>query len=199
MDIGALLFFGKWDYNKSVTCNRIKLFKYFLFSMDIGSLFSKLGVSPALTQDISLLIVIALLSFVFGMFIGRYKLISILINIYVAFAITMVVPAQYFSGDYLYKLIFFLAGVIILTLISKRLFEIYISGSGSGFLWRVFAMSFLEVVFLISIVLSIVTKKMALEYISPTAFNYLASENARLAWMIIPLAFMFFIHKRLNR
>jgi len=66
-------------------------------------------------------------------------------------------------------------------------------------LWRVFAMSFLEVVFLISIVLSIVTKKMALEYISPTAFNYLASENARLAWMIIPLAFMFFIHKRLNR
>lgn len=167
--------------------------------MDIGSLLSKLGVSPALTQDISLLIVIALLSFVFGMFIGRYKLITILINIYVAFAIMMVVPAQYFSGDYLYKLIFFLAGVIILTLISKRLFEIYISGSGSGFLWRVFAMSFLEVVFLISIVLSIIPKKIALGYISPTAFNYLASENARLAWMIIPLAFMFFIHKRLNR
>lgn len=166
--------------------------------MDIGLLLGKLGVSPALTQDISLLIVIALLSFVFGMFIGRYKLITILINIYVAFAITMVVPNKYFS-DYLYELIFFLAGVIILTLISKRLFEIYISGSGSGFLWRVFAMSFLEVVFLISIVVSIIPKKIVLGYISPTAYQYLASENARLAWMVIPLAFMFFIHKRLNR
>ncbi|MDO8240983.1 MAG: hypothetical protein Q7T51_03330 [Candidatus Moranbacteria bacterium] len=166
--------------------------------MDLGSLLGKLGVSQALTQDISLLMVIALLSFVFGMFIGRYKLITILINIYVAFAITMVVPERFFT-DYLYKLIFFLAGVIILTLISKRLFEIYISGSGSGFLWRVFVMSFLEIVFLISIIVSIVPKKMVLTYISPTAFEYLASDNARLAWMIIPLAFMFFIHKRLNR
>jgi hypothetical protein len=166
--------------------------------MDIGKFLISLGVSPQLTQDISLFMVVARLSFVFGMFIGRYKLITILINIYVAFAITMVVPAQYFS-DYLYKLIFFLASVIILTLISKRLFEIYISGSGSGFLWRVFAMSFLEVVFLLSIILSIIPKKMALGYISPTAYNYLATENARLAWMVIPLAFMFFIHKRLNR
>lgn len=166
--------------------------------MDIGVFLGKLGVSQALTQDISLLIVIALLSFVFGMFIGRYKLITILINIYVAFAIIMVVPSRYLV-DYVYKLIFFLAGVIILTLISKRLFEIYISGSGSGFLWRVFMMSFLEVVFLISIILSIVPKKIALGYISPTAYIYLASDNARLVWMIIPLAFMFFIHKKLNR
>jgi len=166
--------------------------------MDISALLSRLGVSQALTQDISLLIVIALLSFVFGMFIGRYKLITILINIYVSFAITMVVPVQFFS-DYLYKLIFFLAGLLILTLVSKSLFEIYISGSGSGFLWRVFVMSFLEVVFLISVIASIVPKKIMLGYISPTAFQYLASDIARLVWMIIPLAFMFFIHKRLNR
>jgi len=166
--------------------------------MDLGTLLAKLGVSPKLTQDISLLLVIALLSFVFGMFIGRYKLITILINIYVSFAVTAAVPAQYFS-DYLYKLIFFLAGVIILTLVSKRLFEIYISGSGSGFLWRVFVMSFLEVVFMISIVLSIIPKKVALGYVSNEAYNYLASENAKFIWMVIPLAFIFFIHKRLNR
>lgn len=166
--------------------------------MDITHLFGQFGIPPKTAQDITLFLIIALLSFVFGMFIGRYKLITILINIYVAFAITMAVPAQYFS-DYLYKLIFFLAGVIILTLISKRLFEIYISGSGSGFLWRVFVMSFLEVVFLISIILSIIPKKEALGYISKTAYEYLASDNARLIWMIVPLAFMFFIHKKLNR
>mgnify|MGYP001036833149 CR=1 FL=1 len=166
--------------------------------MDLGSILGKIGLSQELTQDVSLLIVIALASFVFGMFIGRYKLITILINIYVSFAVTMAVPAKYFS-DYLYELIFFLAGVIILTLISKRLFEIYISGSGSGFLWRVFAMSFLEVIFLISIVLHIIPKKVALGYISPTAYQYLASENATFLWMVAPMAFMFFIHKRLNR
>lgn len=166
--------------------------------MDLGSLLEKIGLSPQLTQDVSLLIVVALVSFVFGMFIGRYKLITILINIYVSFAVMMVVPEQYLA-DYLYQLIFFLAGVIILTLVSKRLFEIYISGSGSGFLWRVFAMSFLEVIFLISIILSIIPKKVALSYVSPTAFEYLASPNASLFWMIAPMAFMFFIHKRLNR
>jgi len=166
--------------------------------MDLGTILSKIGLSQQLTQDVTLLLIIALASFIFGMFIGRYRLITILINIYVSFAVTMAVPAEYFS-DYLYELIFFLAGVIVLTLISKRLFEIYISGSGSGFLWRVFAMSFLEVIFLLSIVLSIVPKKVALGYVSPTAFEYLASPNARVFWMIAPMAFMFFIHKRLNR
>ncbi|MDP1883806.1 MAG: hypothetical protein Q8L10_00385 [Candidatus Moranbacteria bacterium] len=166
--------------------------------MDLGKLLVGFGVSPQMTQDISLFIVVAILSFVFGMFIGRYKLITILINIYVAYAVTMSVPAKYFS-DYVYELVFFLAGIVILTLISKQLFEVYISGSGSGFLWRVFVMSFLEIVFLISIVLAIVPKSVALGYVSPTAYGYLASENARLAWMIIPMAFMFFIHKRLNR
>lgn len=166
--------------------------------MDIGKLLVSFGVSPQLTQDISLLALLIILSFVFGMFIGRYKLITILVNIYVAFAVTMAVPAQYFS-DYSYKLIFFLASIIILTLISKQLFEIYISGSGSSFLWRVFVMSFLELAFLLSLVLTIIPKKVALGYISPMAYGYLATENARLAWTVIPLVFLFFIHKRLNR
>ena len=166
--------------------------------MDLGEMLSKIGLSQQLTQDVSLLIVVALASFIFGMFIGRYKLITILINIYVSFAVMTVVPAEYFS-DYMYRLIFFLAGIIILTLVSKKLFEIYISGSGSGFLWRVFAMSFLEVIFLLSIILSIVPKKVALGYVSPTAFEYLASPNARFFWMVAPMAFMFFIYKKLNR
>lgn len=157
-----------------------------------------MGVSVALTQDISLLLILVVCSFIFGMFIGRYKLITILINIYVAFAITQVVPDKYFV-DYIYELVFFIAGIILLTLSGKQLFEIYISGSGSGFLWRVFAMSFLEIVFLLSIVLSIVPKKIAMDFISPTVFGYLASENTRFIWMMIPLVFMVFIHKRLNR
>lgn len=166
--------------------------------MNLNLLLSKLGLPISLAQDVTLLLAIVLISFIFGMFIGRYKLITILINIYVSVAILSVIPSSYLS-NYTQELLVFFALLIALTLSSKRLFEIYISGSGSGFLWRVFAMSFLEVIFLLSLVFSIMPQKIALTYISASSYSYLASENARLIWMVVPLAFMIFIHKRLNR
>jgi hypothetical protein len=166
--------------------------------MNLDIIFSKLGLSVSAAQDVTLFLVVALFSFIFGIFIGRYKLITILINMYVAVAIMSMVPAK-IATEYSFKLIGFFAIIIILTLIGKKMFEIYISGSGSGFLWRVFVMSFLEVVFLISYVLAIIPKKLALGYVSPSAYGYLASENARLFWTVLPLVFMFIIHKKLNR
>lgn len=141
---------------------------------------------------------VALISFVFGMFIGRYRLISILVNIYVSYSIVNVIPERFLT-EYYYKVFIFWAIIVVLTLVSRRLFEIYITGSGSGFLWRIFVMSFLEAVFLISVSLSLLPKKIALGYVSVNAYNYLASEWAILIWMLIPLAFMFFIHRRINR
>jgi hypothetical protein len=166
--------------------------------MSIEFLLSKIGVSQNMLQDATLLVVIVFVSFIFGIFIGRYKLITVLINIYVSLAILAVVPEGYLK-NYNYDLIFFFVSLIILTLISKRLFEIYISGSGSGFLWRVFVMSFLEVVFLLSIVVSMIPKSEAMKYVSQNLYFYLASPNAKFIWMIIPLAFIFLIHKRINR
>jgi hypothetical protein len=166
--------------------------------MNLSLLFAKLGISASLSQDITLFFVIALVSFVFWMFIGRYKIITVLINIYVSLAIMSAVPEKYFT-DYTFKLILFYALVVALTIVSKKLFEIYISGSGSGFLWRVFAMSFLEVMMLLSITLVLVPKKVALGYVSPTSYDYLTADMARLLWMVLPLILMFAIHKRLNR
>jgi hypothetical protein len=166
--------------------------------MNLTTLFSKFGISASVSQDVTLLLVIALVSFIFGMFIGRYKLITVLINIYVSIAIVAAVPREYLK-DYTYELLLFFALLITLTIVSKRLFEIYISGSGSGFLWRVFAMSFLEVMMLISITASIAPKSKALEFVSASSYQYLASDIARLIWLVIPLVFMFVIHKRINR
>jgi hypothetical protein len=166
--------------------------------MNLSLIFSKLGIPASMSQDITLLLAIALISFVFGMFIGRYKLITVLINIYVSLALIAAVPEKYYT-DYTYKLILFFVLLTILTIVSKRLFEIYISGSGSGFLWRVFAMSFLEVMMLISVTLTLLPKKVALEYVSLTSYEYLATDPAKLVWLVVPLLFMFFIHKRLNR
>lgn len=166
--------------------------------MNLSLVFSKMGISPAVGQDVTLFLALLLLSFIFGMLIGRYKLITILINIYVSVAVLSVVPKEYVS-DYSSELVLFFLLLVGLTLISKRLFEIYISGSGSGFLWRVFAMSFLEVLFLMSVIFSIIPEKEALGYVSRNAYDLLASENARIFWMVSPMVFMFFIHKRLNR
>lgn len=166
--------------------------------MNPVALFSKLGISSNLSQDISLLFLVIFVSFVFGMFIGRYKLLTILVNIYISLAVIAAVPKG-FLASYSHNLIAFFSILIILTLISKKFFEVSISGAGSGFLWRVFAMSFLEVVLLISIAVSMVPEKVALGYVSATSYKYLASDNFRFIWTIAPLVFMFFIQRRSNR
>lgn len=166
--------------------------------MNLSLIFSKLGISQDIAQDVTLLLTIVLASFIFGMLIGRYRIVSILINIYISFAIVTVIPEKFFE-DYTLKLIFFLGIIVSLALFNRRLFEVYFTGSGSGFLWRVFAMSFLEVMLLLSITLSFLPKKIALGYVSAKAFDYLAFGTAPLIWMVIPIVFLIFVHKRLNR
>ncbi|MFZ5982534.1 MAG: hypothetical protein ACOYS2_03125, partial [Patescibacteria group bacterium] len=89
--------------------------------------------------------------------------------------------------------------VVALTVFGKELFDIYISGSGTGFLWRVFVMSFLEVVLIFSVVFSFLPRKTALEWISGDALNYLAGDWFRFVWAVAPLLFLFVIHKKINR
>jgi uncharacterized membrane protein required for colicin V production len=174
--------------------------------MDLHFLMTKLGISQSLAQDLTLVLVIVVISLVSGVLIGRYKLISILINMYISVAllgagqqmVRSVMPDSNLT-DYTYQLGFFFVCVIVLTLVSKSLFEIYITGSGSGLIRRVFIMSFLEVTFLVSIVLSIVPKKVALGYVSVTSYRYLALPDAHFVWMVVPLVFLSLIHKRLNK
>ncbi len=166
--------------------------------MNLDLLLSNLGVSKAFTQDISLLIIIALVSFVFGTFIGRHRLVAILVNIYVAISLISAVPSKFFTS-YNYELLAFLAIVVGMTIFAKKLFEIQLSGAGSGFLWRVFAISFLEVVLIISVIFTIIPKKEALNYVSDTAYGYLTGEWWKLIWMAAPLVFLIINNKRLNR
>lgn len=163
--------------------------------MDFNLLLSKVGISYQLTQDITLLIFIALASFAYGTFIGRYKLMTVLINIYISFALVNVIPDNLLAKDtsILFSFLILLVG---LTLASRRFFDISFSGSGSGFLWRVFSMSFLQVGLILSIVFSIISKKNALVYISPSAYQYLASDWARFIWMAVPLIYMFLLYRR---
>lgn len=164
--------------------------------MNFSMIFSQLGLSQKIAQDVMLFLVVVLVSFVFGMFIGRSKLVTVLINIYVSVALLSVLPKGALS-DYTYGLILFFGAIILLTIFGKKMFDISLSGSGNGFLWRVFAMSFLEVVLMLSVALTLMPKKIALNYVSSSSYNYLVSENFAFFWMIIPLIFLFVIHKRI--
>lgn len=165
--------------------------------MNLSSILPKLGLSAGMTQDFTLLIVLVLASFLFGIFIGRSRLISVLLNTYISVALVSVIPTAYLA-DYSNKVIVFLILVVGLTILGKRMFDLSISGAGSGFMWRVFVMSFLEIILLISIILTLIPKKVALGYVSASSYGYLATDPMKLILMAAPLLFLFFIQKRVR-
>jgi hypothetical protein len=163
--------------------------------MDLYSIFSQIGISPKIAQDVVLVLFVAFISFVYGMLVGRYRLIPALINIFASFAILSAVPGNVLP-DYTSKLILFFALWGGLTIFSRKFFDVPFYGSGTSFLWRVFSMSFLQGVLLLSIAFSIIPRKVALTYISPNALGYLTEGWAPLIWMTLPLAYLFFIYRR---
>ncbi len=163
--------------------------------MNPYDIFSQIGISPKIAQDVMLVLFVAFVSFVYGMLVGRYRLIPALINIYVSFAIVSVVPEKIFT-DYSMKLILFFVLWAVLTIFSRKFFDVHFYGSGTNFLWKVFSMSFLQGMLILSVAFSFVPTKIALTYISLNAYKYLAEGWAPLIWMVIPLICLFFIHRR---
>jgi len=159
---------------------------------------SKLGVPTNLTQDIMLIIFAVLASFIYGTLIGRWRLMTVLVNLYVSFAVVTVIPKELIS-DYNTKLLIFFILLAGLTLLNRRFFDISFSGSGTNYMLRVFSMSFLEIALALSIVFSLVPKKVALGYISENAYTYLATGWAPLIWMLLPLIYMFFMYRKMHR
>lgn len=162
------------------------------------TLLSNLGVPTNMMQDIILLLFVVLVSFVYGMLLGRHKLMTVLINIYAAFAVVSVAPKMALP-DYNAQIIAFLAIMVLMMILDKRFFDISISGAGTGFLFRVFSMSFLEIVLVLSIIFSFMPAKVALGYISGDAYTYLVTDWAPLVWMALPLVYMFFMYRKMHR
>ncbi|KKP79553.1 MAG: hypothetical protein A2271_01425 [Candidatus Moranbacteria bacterium RIFOXYA12_FULL_35_19] len=163
--------------------------------MNLGLLLSKIGISSNFVQDATLLVVIILLTIAFAFLIGRGRLISVLVSFYISLALLNVFPKEYLK-DYSYELGLFFILLILIAIFSKRIFGIYISSS--EFMWRIFAVSFLEVAMLFSLVFSILPEKKALGYISQNTYGYLVSSPYNFLWLIAPIIFVYLIRKRLN-
>lgn len=159
------------------------------------SIFASLGKSAG---DISFLLVFIALSLGIGFLFGRWKLINILINIYIALAFVGVLSGGFLDFSVYGRLLSFFAIVLFLTAIDNRLFDVHIASAGTDFFWRLFVMSILVTGFFMSTVFSFLPQKMALSYISPSVYGLFAAPIAELIWMAVPLLVLLFINNRLK-
>jgi hypothetical protein len=162
----------------------------------VQRLFMRFGLAENLAVDISFLIFFLLVSIAFGMFVGRFRLINVLINVYIAIAILTVIPKEVLDPNSLAALFVFAFSVVILAMIDSHLFDIHISGSGGSFFWRLFVMSFFEAGLIFSVLITFWGRDTMLEFVSLDIYNLFASSYMRIFWMLAPLFVLFFINKK---
>jgi hypothetical protein len=160
--------------------------------------FSSLHLPENLAGDLSLFLLFIGLSLAFGFVFGRWKLVNILINVYIALAFIGVLPAALLAFSAYGKAIVFVILLVLLMMIDDRLFDLHISSAGTDFFWRLFVMSILVTGMVVSVLLSFLPKSVALGFISAAAYGYFASPGALIFWMIMPLLSLLFINNRLK-
>lgn len=163
--------------------------------MQLDKLFMSFGLASSAAELVTLVLVLLVLSTLFWLLIGRFRLHNFLINIYISLALLRVIPKDVMAFSQNSSILIFLIFVVLLTLMNKYLFDIHQSGSGMA-LWQVFLMSFLEVVLLLSVIFSFLPVKDVLKYISKGSLSYFTDPWWAFAWMILPLAFLVFVKKR---
>ncbi len=163
----------------------------------VQSFFNKL-VPHNLAGDLSFLLLFLALCIGLGVYLGRSRLINVLIYGYVGVALIHVFPQAWFAFSPYGKAWMFLAILIFLFFVGDYLFDVHISSAGSDFFWRIMVMSFLTIGMVVSIVLTLLPRSAVAGYISNTAYGYFTLPLSQLLWMTIPLFFLLFINKRLR-
>lgn len=162
------------------------------------SFFTTLHLPKNLAGDMSLLLLFVGMSLTFGFIFGRWKLINILINVYISLAFIGVLPKAFLDVSLYAKSGTFLVLLVFLTAIDNRLFDVHISSAGTDFFWRLIVTSILVTGMIVSVLLSFLPKGIALGYISSVAYGYFASPGALIFWMVVPLLSLLFINNRLK-
>lgn len=159
---------------------------------DILAKFTQSGIIAELS---AIGLVLLVISVVFWLLIGRFRLHNALINIYISFAILQVAYAEIAVFGKYGPLLAFMIMVVFLTLVDSNLFEIHLSGSGLA-IWQVIVLSFLEAGLLVSVVSSLIPEKQILKFISVGSFEYFVSPLTSILWMVMPLLFLVIIGRR---
>ncbi len=163
--------------------------------MNVVSIFSTY-IPTKLAGDVSFLLLFVGGSLALAFILGRTRLLSVVVFSYVALAFVTVIPTTMFSFASEGKAIVFLALLVFLVIVGDYILDIHISNPTSTFFARVLMMGCLGAGLVLSIVLSLVSRSFALQFISPTVHSYFSDPWARIAWMAAPLIFLLFVNKR---
>lgn len=163
--------------------------------MQLEKLFRTLGLSVASAEIVTLVLVILAITVAFWLLVGRFRLHSVLINIYISFSLVWAIPKDVIGTSANLSVMLFLISVVLLTLLGKYTFDIHLSGSGLAY-WQIFTMSFLEVGLIVSILAAFIGDKTLLKFVSRDALFYFSSPWAKFLWLALPLAFLVYINKR---
>lgn len=151
---------------------------------------------PKIAGDFSFVLIFIAAALAVGFFLGRVKLLAVMIDVYIARALVSVIPGDWIALVSYSDTIIFLLAFLFLVLIDTRLFDLHISSRSSRFFWRVGVMGVLITGMVTSSLFHYLPKELVLDYVSVTLYSYFVSDIAQMFWMIAPLVVLMFINRR---
>jgi hypothetical protein len=159
------------------------------------------GAQPS--WDLFIILFFLVLSLIYGIALGRDRIIVIMVSIYMALAVVKYVPfLSEFNANLVLKDVFALKVSLFLGLFILLFFFISHSalirtlGSGAqqGRFWHVVLFSILHAGLFISVTLSFFPGDMS-PWISPTMSELFVSDTAKAVWILLPIFAMVFVGK----
>lgn len=151
------------------------------------------------TWDLFIVLFFIIASLIYGVSLGRDRILVILVSIYMSLAIVNHIPfltglnsAGVSVNDTFALRVSVFLGVFILLfffLSHSALIKAFGHGAGQGRFWQVMIFSFLHVGLLISVTLSFFPANLA-TILSPFTQAFFMSDIARAAWVILPVVAM---------
>jgi len=156
------------------------------------------------TWDLFIILFFVVAAFLYGLSLGRNRVIVILISIYMALAIVNTAPyLNSFSAEISYnnasifKFSVFVGLFVILFFLLSRgaLLRTIASSDKAGTWWQSIIFSFFHVGLILSILLSYLPQDMAAN-VSPQMRNLFISDPAKFFWLVAPIVVMVLIRKK---
>ena len=157
------------------------------------------------TWDLFIILFFVVAAFLYGLSLGRNRIIVILISIYMALAIVNTAPyLNNFSAEISYnnasifKFTVFVGIFIILFFLLSRgaLLRTIASKDSDGSWWQSIVFSFFHVGLILSILMSYLPKEMLENNLSQAMRNVFVSDPAKFFWLVIPIVVMVLIRKK---
>lgn len=152
------------------------------------------------TWDLFIVLFFVATVFLYGLSLGRDRIIVILMSIYMALAVVSVAPflgevnADVAIGKYLaFKVTAFLGIFVLLFFLLSRSVLLKTFGNlAAGKWWQVLIFSAFHVGLLVSITISLLPTG-ALAHLAPLTKTLFASETAKFVWVVAPIGAMAFL------